>query len=108
MPELVALVLSLATLFLQQPASTQAADAVSWPIPGVERPGDGVTSPILIHETKPNHIWSFVATLNGQLVDVFCTVLHRANATDHEKAEDVRRGGLEFGAILRRSAVRPK
>jgi TonB family protein len=55
MTELVALVLSLTTLFLPQSPSTQAADAVSWPIPGVERPGDGVTAPYLLHETKPNY-----------------------------------------------------
>ena len=54
MTELVALVLSL-TVFTQQPSSLQATDAVSWPIPGVERPGDGVTTPILLHETKPNY-----------------------------------------------------
>jgi TonB family protein len=55
MTELSALVLSLTTLFPQQSPSNQAADAVSWPIPGVERPGQGVTAPILLHETKPNY-----------------------------------------------------
>jgi len=54
------------------------------------------------------HVWSFVTTVNGQVVNVFCTVLHRLNATDQEKQEDVRRGGLEFGAMLRRMTVRPK
>jgi hypothetical protein len=46
--------------------------------------------------------------VNGQVVNVFCTVLHRLNATDQEKQEDVRRAGLEFGAMLRRMTVRPK
>jgi TonB family protein len=54
------------------------------------------------------HVWSFVRTVNGQVVNVFCTVLHRLNATDQEKQEDVRRAGLEFGAMLRRMTVRPK
>jgi TonB family protein len=54
------------------------------------------------------HVWSFVTTVNGQLVDVFCTVLHRANATEQEREEDARRAGLEFGAMLRHMTVRPK
>jgi len=73
MPELVALVLSLA-VFIQQPSSPQAADAVSWPIPGVERPGDGVTSPILIHETKPNYTGEAMRARVQGLVVMECVV----------------------------------
>jgi TonB family protein len=54
------------------------------------------------------HVWAFVTTVNGQVLDVFCTVLHRVNATDQDKQEDVRRAGIEFGAMLRRMTVRPK
>jgi hypothetical protein len=54
------------------------------------------------------HVWSLVTTVNGQVVNVFCTVLHRLTATDQETQEDVRRAGLEFGAMLRRLSVRPK
>jgi TonB family protein len=55
MGELGALVLSLGTLVLPQSPSSQATDAVSSPVTGVERPGQGVSSPILLHETKPNY-----------------------------------------------------
>jgi TonB family protein len=54
------------------------------------------------------HVWAFATTVNGQIVDVFCSVLHRLNATDQEKEEDVRRTALEFGAMLRRITVRPR
>lgn len=73
MAELVALVLSLA-VFIQQPSPAQAADAVSWPIPGVERPGDGVTSPILIHETKPNYTGEAMRARVQGLVVMECVV----------------------------------
>ena len=96
MTELVAMVLSLATLFLQQSSSTQTTDATSWPIPGVERPGDGVTAPILVHETKPNYTGEAMRTrIQG-------VVVHQ------EKAEDIRRAGIEFGRMLRRITIRPK
>lgn len=74
MIELVAVVLSLATLFLQQSSSTQTADAVSWPIPGVERPGDGVTAPILVHETKPNYTGEAMRARVQGLVVMQCVV----------------------------------
>jgi TonB family protein len=74
MTELVALMLSLATLFPPQLPSTQAADAVSWPIPGVERPGDGVTSPILLHETKPNYTGAAMRARVQGLVVMECVV----------------------------------
>ena len=54
------------------------------------------------------HLWSFTTTVNGRLVDVFCSVLHRANATDSDKEEDIRRAGLEFGGILRRLTIQPR
>src|SRR5262245_65198661 len=73
MTELVALVLSLTTLSLPQ-SPTQAADAVSWPIPGVERPGDGVTSPILVHETKPNYTGEAMQARVQGLVVMECVV----------------------------------
>ena len=66
--------LSLATLFLPQSPSTQAAGAVSWPIPGVERPGDGVTSPMLIHETKPNYTPEAMRARLQGLVVMECVV----------------------------------
>jgi hypothetical protein len=31
------------------------------------------------------HAWAFATTVNGQVVEVFCTVLHRLNAPDQEK-----------------------
>lgn len=74
MRELVALVFSLATIFLQQAPPTQAADAVSWPIPGVERPGDGVTSPVLVHETKPNYTPEAMRARVQGLVVMECVV----------------------------------
>lgn len=54
------------------------------------------------------HIWAFATTVNGQIVDVLCSVLHRLNAPDQEKADEVRRAALEFGAILRRINVQPR
>jgi hypothetical protein len=54
------------------------------------------------------HVCAFATTVNGQTVDVFCRVLHRLNATDQEKEEDVRRTSLEFGAMLKRITVRPR
>jgi TonB family protein len=54
------------------------------------------------------HLWSFTTTVNGRVVEVFCSVLHRANASDADKQEDVRRAGLEFGAILRLLSIQPR
>jgi TonB family protein len=50
-------------------------------------------------------IWSFNTTAGGQLVQVFCSVLHAANTTEADKQEEIRRAGLEFGAMLQRMAV---
>jgi TonB family protein len=74
MTGLSALVLSLTTLFAQQSPSNQAADAVSWPIPGVERPGQGVTAPILLHETKPNYTAAAMRARIQGLVVMECVV----------------------------------
>lgn len=74
MPRVPGVVLSLATLFLPQSPTTQSADAVSWPIPGVERAGDGVTSPILIYETKPNYTGEAMRARVQGLVVMECIV----------------------------------
>ena len=74
MTEPIALVLSLATFLLPQSPSTQAADAVSWPIPGVEKPGDGDTSPVLIHETKTNYTPEAMRARVQGLVVMECVV----------------------------------
>jgi TonB family protein len=54
------------------------------------------------------HVWSFTTTVNERVVNVFCGVLHRASATAADKQEDVRRAGLEFGAVLRLLSIQPR
>lgn len=74
MSELAALLLSLTTLFVHQSPAAQSADAVSWPIPGVERPGQDVTAPILLHETKPNYTPAAMRAKVQGLVVMECVV----------------------------------
>lgn len=69
-------------------------------------PVDAPNAPAAVAEylrtsTSGIHLWSFTTTVNERLVNVFCSVLHRANATDADRQDEVRRAGLEFGAILR-------
>jgi TonB family protein len=54
------------------------------------------------------HIWAFTTTQSGQLISVFCSLLHAAGASDAEKREEIRRAGLEFGAMLKRITIGPK
>ena len=53
-------------------------------------------------------IWAFTTAQSGQLISVFCSLLHGAGTSDAEKREDIRRAGLEFGAILKRITIAPK
>jgi TonB family protein len=53
-------------------------------------------------------MWSFTTTAGGQMIQVFCSVLHAANSSDADKQEEIRRAGLEFGAMLKRMSVRAR
>ena len=50
-------------------------------------------------------MWSLTTTAGGQMIQVFCSVLHAANTSDADKQEEIRRAGLEFGAMLKRISV---
>ena len=50
-------------------------------------------------------MWSLTTTAGGQMIQVFCSVLHAANTSDADKQEEVRRAGLEFGAMVKRMSV---
>lgn len=76
-------------------------------------PIDAPNAPAAVAEylrtsTSGIHLWSFTTTVNGRLINVFCSVIHRANATDADKQDEVRRAGLEFGAILRLLTIQPR
>jgi TonB family protein len=53
-------------------------------------------------------VWAFTTTELGQTISVMCTLLHAAGTSDAEKREEIRRAGLEFGAMLKRIAIAPK
>ena len=53
-------------------------------------------------------MWSLTTTAGGQMIQVFCTVLHTANTTDTDKQEEIRRAGLEFGAMLKRISIQTR
>jgi TonB family protein len=74
MKELCALVLSLATLSFQQSPPNPSTDTTSWPVPGVLRPGQGVTSPVLLRETKPNYTADAMRARIQGLVVMECVV----------------------------------
>ncbi len=50
-------------------------------------------------------MWSLMTTAGGQMIQIFCSVLHGANTSDADKQEEIRRAGLEFGAMLKRMSV---
>ena len=119
MKELFAVVLSLAALSFQQSPPTQPTDPTSWPIPGVLRPGQGVTSPVLLHETKPNYspdamrariqglvVMECVVELDGTVGAVRVTrSLDQAFGLDNEAVRTVKqwrfRPGTKDGAPVR-------
>ncbi len=68
------LLLSVATLLVQQPPAGQSADSTSSPIPGVERPGQGVSAPVLLHETKPNYTPEAMRARIQGLIAMECVV----------------------------------
>jgi TonB family protein len=53
-------------------------------------------------------VWAFTTTESGQTISVMCTLLHAAGTSDAEKREEIRRAGLEFGAMLKRITIAPK
>jgi hypothetical protein len=53
-------------------------------------------------------MWSFTTTAGGQSIQVFCSVLHAANTSDTDKQEEIRRAGLEFGAMLKRISIQTR
>ena len=53
-------------------------------------------------------MWSFITAAGGQSIQVFCTVLHAANTSDTDKQEEIRRAGLEFGAMLKRISMQTR
>ena len=53
-------------------------------------------------------MWSFTTAAGGQSIQVFCSMLHAANTSDADKQEEIRRAGLEFGAMLKRMSVRTR
>ena len=46
------------------------------------------------------HVWSFSTTAAGQIVNVFCTVVHRAGLSDADQRQQIRLAAHECGAIL--------
>ena len=54
------------------------------------------------------HAWSFATTAAGQSISVFCTVVHRASLSDADQQEQIRRAGLEFSEILRRTTIQSR
>ena len=50
-------------------------------------------------------MWSLTTTAGGQMIQVFCSLLHAANTSEADKQEEIRRAGLEFGAMLKRMSV---
>jgi TonB family protein len=53
-------------------------------------------------------VWAFTTTESGQTILVMCTLLHAAGTSEAEKREEIRRAGLEFGAMLKRITIAPK
>jgi len=50
-------------------------------------------------------MWILTTTAGGQMIQVSCSVLHAANSSEADKQEEIRRAGLEFGAMLKRMSV---
>lgn len=53
-------------------------------------------------------VWAFTTTESGQTISVMCTLLHAAGTSEAEKREEIRRAGLEFGAMLKRITIASK
>ena len=53
-------------------------------------------------------VWAFTTTAAGQTISVFCSLLHAAGTSDADKKEEIRRAGLEFGAMLKQISIRPR
>jgi hypothetical protein len=53
-------------------------------------------------------VWSFTTTDAGQTIYVFCSLLHAAGNSDADKKEEIRRAGLEFGAMLKQISIQPR
>jgi TonB family protein len=53
-------------------------------------------------------MWSFITTAGGQSIQVSCWVMHRASTSEADKQEEIRRAGLEFGAMLKRISIRTR
>jgi hypothetical protein len=53
-------------------------------------------------------VWAFTTTELGQTFSVMCTLFHAAGTSEDEKREEIRRAGLEFGAMLKRITIAPK
>jgi TonB family protein len=53
-------------------------------------------------------VWAFTTTELGRTFSVMCTLLHAAGTSADEKREEIRRAGLEFGAMLKRITIAPK
>jgi TonB family protein len=72
---LFALILSVASLFtpFTPEPQVQVADQV-WPPSGTLRPGEDVTAPVLVHETKPNYTGEAMRARIQGLVELECVV----------------------------------
>jgi TonB family protein len=46
------------------------------------------------------HVWSFATTAAGQIVNVSCTVVHRAGLSDADQQQQIRVAAHECGAIV--------
>jgi TonB family protein len=46
------------------------------------------------------HVWSFATTAAGQIVKVFCTVVHRSGLSEADQRQQIRLAAHECGAIL--------
>jgi hypothetical protein len=53
-------------------------------------------------------VWAFTTTAAGQTISVFCSLLHAAATSDADKREEIRRVGLEFGAMLKQISIEPR
>jgi TonB family protein len=53
-------------------------------------------------------VWAFTTTALGRTISVMCTLLHATGTSEAEKREEIRRAGLEFGAMLKRITIAPK
>jgi hypothetical protein len=74
--------------------------------------GASTAPPALAEHLQTAHdgmrVWAFTTTAAGQTISVFCSLLHAAGTSDADKKEEIRRAGLEFGAIVKQISIQPR